>query len=97
MFRANVLPDRLATGSELRRRALAAPLNPTLRYLAMCAALQRLPPRSCTLGFPRIGAQRQLKGALEAFWDGSSSKEQLMATVHATEAAALAAQRDAGA
>ena len=31
------------------------------------------------LGFPRIGAQRELKFALEAYWNGASSREQLQA------------------
>ena len=32
------------------------------------------------LGFPRIGAQRELKFALESYWRGESSREQLLAT-----------------
>lgn len=31
------------------------------------------------LGFPRIGAQRELKFALETYWKGASSREQLQA------------------
>lgn len=31
-----------------------------------------------TLGFPRIGAQRELKFALEAYWNGDSSREDLL-------------------
>lgn len=31
------------------------------------------------LGFPRIGAQRELKFALEAYWKGATSREQLQA------------------
>jgi 5-methyltetrahydropteroyltriglutamate--homocysteine methyltransferase len=31
------------------------------------------------LGFPRIGAQRELKFALESYWKGTSSREQLQA------------------
>jgi 5-methyltetrahydropteroyltriglutamate--homocysteine methyltransferase len=31
------------------------------------------------LGFPRIGARRELKFALEAYWKGESSRDQLMA------------------
>ncbi|ANG63683.1 5-methyltetrahydropteroyltriglutamate--homocysteine S-methyltransferase [Marinobacterium aestuarii] len=31
-----------------------------------------------TLGFPRIGAQRELKFALESYWNGSSTREQLL-------------------
>ncbi|MCH2241168.1 MAG: 5-methyltetrahydropteroyltriglutamate--homocysteine S-methyltransferase, partial [Aquabacterium sp.] len=32
------------------------------------------------LGFPRIGAQRELKFALESYWKGASSREALLAT-----------------
>src|SRR5258706_14957717 len=31
------------------------------------------------LGFPRIGAQRELKFALEAYWNGQSSQDELNA------------------
>jgi hypothetical protein len=53
--------------------------------------------RCCTVGFPRIGARRELKFALEAFWAGASRKEELLAAAHAAEAAALKLQRDVGA
>jgi 5-methyltetrahydropteroyltriglutamate--homocysteine methyltransferase len=35
------------------------------------------------LGFPRIGAKRELKFALEAFWKGQASEAQLLATAKA--------------
>jgi hypothetical protein len=62
---------------------------------AAAAAARAL--RCCTVGFPRIGACREVKFALEAFWAGASSEEDMLATVHAAEAAALKLQRDAGA
>ena len=31
------------------------------------------------LGFPRIGAQRELKFALESYWKGESSRDALKA------------------
>jgi 5-methyltetrahydropteroyltriglutamate--homocysteine methyltransferase len=34
--------------------------------------------RSANLGFPRIGANRELKKALESYWKGQSSKEELL-------------------
>lgn len=34
------------------------------------------------LGFPRIGAQRELKRALESYWKGQSNTDQLQATAH---------------
>jgi 5-methyltetrahydropteroyltriglutamate--homocysteine methyltransferase len=35
--------------------------------------------RTHNLGFPRIGADRELKSALEAYWKGQSSRDQLKA------------------
>ena len=35
------------------------------------------------LGFPRIGARRELKFALESYWKGQSSREELTATATA--------------
>lgn len=32
------------------------------------------------LGFPRIGAQRELKRAVEAYWAGKQTAEELLAT-----------------
>ena len=32
------------------------------------------------LGFPRIGAQRELKKALEGYWKGQTTRGQLLAT-----------------
>ena len=31
------------------------------------------------LGFPRIGARRELKFALESYWQGASSRDELTA------------------
>ncbi|MAQ71897.1 MAG: hypothetical protein CL565_06855, partial [Alphaproteobacteria bacterium] len=33
---------------------------------------------SSNLGFPRIGAHRELKKALESFWKGTSTRENLL-------------------
>lgn len=49
-----------------------------------------------TLGYPRIGAQRELKFALESFWKGASSEDDLRATGRALRERHWAAQRDAG-
>jgi 5-methyltetrahydropteroyltriglutamate--homocysteine methyltransferase len=39
------------------------------------------PVTECTvLGYPRIGPRRELKRALEEYWDGSASREELAAT-----------------
>ncbi|HVY41281.1 MAG TPA: 5-methyltetrahydropteroyltriglutamate--homocysteine S-methyltransferase [Polyangia bacterium] len=48
------------------------------------------------LGHPRIGAQRELKRALEAFWAGRASREQLEATGRALRQRHWLAMRDAG-
>ena len=50
-----------------------------------------------TLGFPRIGARRELKRALEAFWRGESSAEDLQATAAGLRLKHWQLQRDAGA
>jgi len=48
------------------------------------------------LGFPRIGAQRELKLALESFWRGERDAAQLQATARALRERHWALQRDAG-
>ena len=37
-------------------------------------------PRASVLGYPRIGNQRQLKRAVESYWSGKSSLEDLTET-----------------
>ena len=49
-----------------------------------------------TLGFPRIGAQRELKFALESFWRGAPTEAGLHNTRHALRARHWAAQKAAG-
>jgi len=48
------------------------------------------------LGYPRIGAKRELKFALEKYWQGNSSQAELIASAQAVEAANWQAQVDAG-
>jgi 5-methyltetrahydropteroyltriglutamate--homocysteine methyltransferase len=48
------------------------------------------------LGFPRIGAKRELKHALEAFWRGDSSSQQLLDTASQLRRRHWQLQRDAG-
>ncbi len=50
-----------------------------------------------TLGFPRIGARRELKRALEAFWRGENSAEDLQATAAGLRLKHWQLQRAAGA
>jgi len=49
------------------------------------------------LGFPRIGARRELKHALEAYWRGDSSSQQLLDTAALLRRRHWQIQRDAGA
>ena len=51
---------------------------------------------SHNLGFPRIGAQRELKKAQEAYWKGNLSQEELLAEGKRLRALHWAIQRDAG-
>lgn len=48
------------------------------------------------LGFPRMGAQRELKFALESFWKGKSSLDELEAVSRELRARHWGIQRDAG-
>ncbi len=48
------------------------------------------------LGYPRIGAKRELKKALEAYWHGHSSQKELLETAAALRKAHWTVQRDAG-
>ncbi len=49
-----------------------------------------------TLGFPRMGAQRALKFALESFWRGDSTEAELQATAAQLRQQHWQAQADAG-
>lgn len=51
---------------------------------------------TATLGFPRIGKDRELKKALEAYWSGSIKEDQLLAVADQVEQANLLAQVEAG-
>lgn len=48
------------------------------------------------LGFPRIGAKRELKMAVEAYWKGKSSREELAQTAKDLRARHWTLQKDAG-
>ena len=53
-------------------------------------------PTSHILGFPRIGARRELKAALEAFWRGECDEAALRATGAQLRLRHWQVQRDAG-
>jgi 5-methyltetrahydropteroyltriglutamate--homocysteine methyltransferase len=48
------------------------------------------------LGYPRIGAKRELKFAEEAYWKGESTQAEFLSTAQAIEASNWQAQVDAG-
>ena len=52
--------------------------------------------KSHNLGFPRIGARRELKKALEAYWGGKSTQETLHGVAATLRAAHWARQKEAG-
>ena len=52
--------------------------------------------RTAVLGLPRIGRDRELKRALEAYWAGSAGRDELLATAAAIRAAGWQEARDAG-
>ena len=49
-----------------------------------------------TLGVPRIGRRRELKSALESYWSGKSSADDLLGAAKALRAANWTEQRDRG-
>lgn len=51
---------------------------------------------SASLGFPRIGVNRELKKACESFWKGTSSKDDLLRTAKDLRLRHWAMQRDSG-
>jgi 5-methyltetrahydropteroyltriglutamate--homocysteine methyltransferase len=51
---------------------------------------------TANLGFPRIGAKRELKFALESYWAGKSSADDLLATARDLRAKNWALQKDKG-
>ncbi|KAK9849521.1 hypothetical protein WJX84_010801 [Apatococcus fuscideae] len=51
---------------------------------------------SSTIGFPRIGKNREAKKALESFWKGDNSLESLQKTFADLQVEAWTLQKDAG-
>ena len=64
--------------------------------MSLAAPTTRRPVRTHTLGFPRMGAQRALKFALESFWRGDSTEAELQATAAQLRQQHWQAQADAG-
>ena len=52
--------------------------------------------KALNYGFPRMGAQRELKKALEAYWQGKASREALLLTAKELRARHWKLQQDAG-
>lgn len=52
--------------------------------------------QTATLGYPRIGKNREVKKALEAFGSGKSNAQTLLQTVHEVEATNWKTQIEAG-
>jgi 5-methyltetrahydropteroyltriglutamate--homocysteine methyltransferase len=53
-------------------------------------------PKNYVTGFPRIGEQRELKHALEAYWNGSGSLESLLSTARRLKTRHWNYQKEAG-
>ena len=64
--------------------------------MSLAAPTTRRPVLTHTLGFPRMGAQRELKFALESFWRGDSTEAELQATAAQLRQRHWQAQADAG-
>ncbi|KAK0522498.1 methionine-synthesizing 5- methyltetrahydropteroyltriglutamate--homocysteine methyltransferase, partial [Tilletia horrida] len=52
--------------------------------------------QSAVLGFPRIGPQREVKKALESYWGGKSSKDDLLAVAKEQRLLTYKLIKDAG-
>ena len=52
--------------------------------------------RTHTLGFPRIGSKRELKFALERYWRGAISRDELLAVARTVQTTNTDAQLAAG-
>lgn len=63
---------------------------------APASAASPAPLFSHSLGFPRIGAKRELKKAVEAFWKGASDETTLQAAARELRATHWQVQADAG-
>ncbi|MCD6319532.1 MAG: hypothetical protein J7M03_02510, partial [Candidatus Desulfofervidaceae bacterium] len=48
------------------------------------------------LGYPRMGAKRELKKALESYWQGKVSKEELLDTALTLQGQNWQIQKEAG-
>jgi hypothetical protein len=68
--------------------------NSDLTSLLLCVAVPPFSPHSA--GFPRIGAKRQMKFALEKYWSGKLSQAELLDVAHGTQANDWQLQADAG-
>lgn len=51
---------------------------------------------TATIGFPRVGARRELKFALESYWKGKSSEQELLDVLQEVERQAWNVQREKG-
>ncbi|MCD6023301.1 MAG: 5-methyltetrahydropteroyltriglutamate--homocysteine methyltransferase [Fibrobacteria bacterium] len=54
------------------------------------------PVKTQTLGFPRIGPNRELKKAIEGYWSGNTTRTDLLLTAHKLRAENWALQKAAG-
>jgi 5-methyltetrahydropteroyltriglutamate--homocysteine methyltransferase len=64
------------------REAATPPYVPSsagVRERARGARRMNVPVLATNLGFPRVGLNRELKKALEGYWNGQSTREQLLA------------------
>ncbi|PTQ53252.1 MAG: 5-methyltetrahydropteroyltriglutamate--homocysteine methyltransferase [Brockia lithotrophica] len=55
-----------------------------------------MPLVTANLGYPRLGYRRELKRALEGYWEGKITRETLLAELEALERAHLTLQKDKG-
>src|SRR4051794_38442371 len=65
------------------------------RHTRIVASMSRF-PATTVLGYPRIGPRRELKRALESYWDGALPRDELLAVGTALRAGSWARLAELG-
>src|SRR5690606_7630110 len=97
--------ERHSKSAQLGLQTLRLPeLLPGSNFCSGCGAPRDAPVRraerdemqTTTLGYPRIGRERELKRALEAYWSGRADEAALLDRTAALRRENLLTQREAG-
>jgi 5-methyltetrahydropteroyltriglutamate--homocysteine methyltransferase len=70
--------------------------QPVQTHFSLVGLIDTMKLSTATLGFPRMGPNRELKFALEQHWKGLTSQDELLGVAHTVEALGWGLQKDAG-